>query len=198
MMRDDGGIISVGGLFFTTDIATVTANVETSQSIKVEPAACVVVTPEFLAAADVEADTPITINPVMNNELSQKDGEFRADGKHPRPAVGPEEVGDNFWDVLSESARETLREMYEADRRFISLKSPTAEDIAAMRERNYLPPLSAEDMAELVRRNQKRAADNAQKSPPVDPEEIRLAREAYARGEGIDVGDVLKELLGEK
>ncbi len=33
--------------------------------------------------------------------------------------------------------------------------------------------------------------------PTVDPEDIRLAREAYARGEGIDAGDVLAELARE-
>lgn len=31
--------------------------------------------------------------------------------------------------------------------------------------------------------------------PTVDPEDIRLARESYARGEGIDVGDVLREIV---
>jgi len=115
-------------------------------------------TPEFLAAADVEADTPITINPVVSNELDQKKGEFRADGKHPNPSVDYDRPAGSHASVMTESVREILRKQAEEEDRLWSLTDPTGENIDALREMYCLPPLSAEDMAELVRRNRERSA----------------------------------------
>jgi len=65
-------------------------------------------TPKFLAAANAEADTPITINPVVSNELDQKKGEFRADGKHPNPSVDYDRPAGSHASVMTESVRSRL------------------------------------------------------------------------------------------